>query len=398
VFCEGRATAQDAGTCSYQAACLGFEHGGFHDFQDCDSDPRNGCEDTNRWCTVGLARTQNPRGTQSDLCSKAWNYFRDAIGFDIRNQFRDAGRSTNLPSFDCYTLDTLFHVNRTALFPYCDRDVTHLATRGDCVFVCEAGYADCNGDSRDGCEASISFLTTCDEECVDCEMLPGINRGATCIADVATGPGQYRCQFTCPGGSGTSNCADIDGKWQNGCERALNGDFDRAGLFVNLGAYMDCSVMNSEAKVNPELFRHHLHIDLTVPVPTSIRTLPAGTIFCNHDLVPAAPFGYCHFICIPGFVNTDRFSYNGCEAAIPGGPALGYNATIIASPAPVVVPLTFGGYWMGDYEVEFYMAFLRVRGPGLPLTLPINYQYFGTQSSLLYPVVPPAFPPPILWY
>jgi hypothetical protein len=266
-----------------------------------------------------------------------------------------------------------------------------LETRGECIFICQTGWADCDGlawdgGSKFGCEADVSTMATCDDSCVNCNVLSGIDRTQphNCIPDVSGGLGQYRCQFSCITGGG-ANCADRDLEWQNGCERAQNGDVDAVGLFVNQGDFMDCSVMEEEAIVNPELFRHHLHIDLTVPVLTTVETLPAGSIFCNNELVAATGtnivYGRCYFVCIPGFYNGNGLSYDGCEARHP----------IVTQPYRFVfpsvastIPLRYGGYMIGDYEVEYYMAWLTHIAPALPLTLPYNTGGFNYQLSLLY--------------
>jgi len=158
--------------------------------------------------------------------------------------------------------------------------------------------------------------------------------------------------------------------------------------------------MNEEAKVNPELFRHHLHIDLSVPVATSIDPLPAGSIFCNNALVTGANNGFCYFICLPGFVNTDLFSYNGCESAT--SPALIPYVPLASQPTPGATayrfPIvgypgtffgTFGGYLIGDYEVEYYIAWLNTIGSTLPIALPTGLANMNFQVSTFGP---------ILWY
>jgi len=193
ISCEGRAAANEAGTCSFQAACLQRSVGGLNDYQDCNNDPRDGCEDVNRWCTIGYS-VANPRGTQSDRCSAALNYFRGPTGFDARDQFVESGVSRNIPGFDCYQLgfanNTLAHVNVTAVYPYCDRNPANLDTPGDCVFVCKTGWADCDGDARTGCEANVSLVKHCGYDCVNCDVLPGVDRLQPhgCIADATAGP------------------------------------------------------------------------------------------------------------------------------------------------------------------------------------------------------------------
>jgi hypothetical protein len=180
---------------------------------------------------------------------------------------------------------------------------------------------------------------------------------------------------------------------------------------------MDCSVMHAESLVNPELFRHHLHIDLSVPVPTSVELLPAGSIFCNNDIVPGAPFGKCHFICIPGFENFDRNSYNGCESrnTTSAAATAQYRFDFATPVGTVSIPGLYGGYMIGDYEVEYYMAWLAniVPALSLPIKLPQNIALMNYQLSALalcgpFPTsVPcalwPATPAspnliPILWY
>jgi hypothetical protein len=133
--------------------------------------------------------------------------------------------------------------------------------------------------------------------------------------------------------------------------------------------------------------------------------LPAGSIFCNNDIIPTADSGICHFICIPGFVNTDRFSYNGCESA-----RLAPNHYRFIFPNPIGdIPAVYGGYMIGDYEVEYYMAWLNTAARALPITLPTNVQLFNYQlSAFLIPaigwptitLVPPATPNlmALLWY
>jgi hypothetical protein len=349
-------------------------NGGLHDYQDCNNDPRDGCEDTNRWCQVGQAENNGPRLTQSDKCSKAAIYYCSQTGFDIHDApcsdpatglFLDfpAPARAAVECWDLYSRPDELNVEITNFAPYCDRNATHLDTRGDCVFECKTLWQDCNNLAADGCEANITELLTCDYECIDCEALSGIERTEpppTCVTDSAR-PGRYRCNFTCPGTVDEPTiCVDRDGKWENGCEVA-NLDFDDAGVFMNEFELMDCSIMQAEARKNPWLFRHHLHIDLTKKVPTKIgRDLPAGSIFCDNNLAATSVSGdtpgKCVFTCIDGFINADRDSWNGCEG--------------ITSP---FYPHTYGGYWIGDPHVEDYLDFLGTASGQLAYTRFITF-------------------------
>jgi hypothetical protein len=245
----------------------------------------------------------------------------------------------------------VWNIDTTVFEPFCDRDVTHLETRGDCIYQCKAGWQECDGDPLNGCESDISEDATCSTQCLECLTLSGIDRTVlpNCIADAAN-PGDYKCNFTCPGTVDTTvNCADGDGRWETGCEVATNQDRDVEGLFMNEGVAMDCAIMEAEAVKNPELFRHHLHIDLTKEVPTSIsplKFLAPGSIFCDNNMASTALsgglFGKCFFMCIDGFANTDRDSYNGCEDI----------DTLLT------YPFDFGGYWIGDPHIEEYLDFI----------------------------------------
>jgi len=421
IACEGRRYGPEPGTCTFAAACLRREAGGLHDFQDCNNDPRDGCEDTSRWCQVGKAATQGPRSTQSDKCSKAMIYYCGSKSTAIPPGFDNweapcknpvTGLYLDFPApprsaVECWSLyenSTIYHVNITNFAPYCDRNASHLETRGDCVFECAAPFADCNGLASDGCEANITQDQHCDDACVDCEALSGVDTATppACVKDISRA-GHYLCNFTCAGTRALPvNCMDFDDKWENGCEVATNKDFDREGVFMNEQGAMDCSIMQDEARKNPELFRHHLHIDLTKIVPTTLssgRSLPAGTIFCDNGLslltaTDSSAAGKCFFMCIDGFVNADRESYNGCEG--------------ISSPY-YVHPLTFGtpkgyggygGYWIGDPHVEDFLAFFCTASKDLTynsvVTFPDNTCQWNTRTSALS-TLPAGLAIP-LWY
>jgi len=200
----------------------------------------------------------------------------------------------------------------------------------------------------------------------ECVLLSGIDRTTvvpTCVKDPAV-PGDYKCNFTCPGG-GSANCIDADLDWSTGCEVATNQDTDVEGVFMNEGDAMDCAVMQDEAEKNPALFRHHLHIDLTKPMDTTIsgKTLAPGTIICNNQLaasyISGGLNGKCVFMCVDGFDNVDRNAYNGCEEV---------NGTTL-------YPYVYGGYWIGDPLVEAYLDFLCTTSGNTLYTDEITFAY-----------------------
>jgi hypothetical protein len=88
-----------------------------------------------------------------------------------------------------------------------DRAVDVSAVDVPKVLVCSAGYADCNGDDRDGCEAALDTA----EHCGSCTNVCGAvtNGSPTCLSG--------KCTVKC-----ASSYADCDGKYDNGCETDLN--------------------------------------------------------------------------------------------------------------------------------------------------------------------------------
>jgi len=383
ISCEGRPLGNGPGLCSYESACFRIAAGSLHEYQDCNSDPRDGCEDTARWCAKGGSLSGGPFISESDKCSKALIYAcgengRDGEGFDSNDSpckdpatglfldFPAPGRS----SVDCWVLynesDTYF-VDISEFVPFCDRNVTHVDTRGDCVFKCVTDRADCDHWAGNGCEANITVDASCDDACINCVVISGAVRNPQppkCVTDPLR-PGHHRCNFTCP-----SVCSDKDGKWENGCETSTNGDSDLDGVFMNELDDMDCSIMEAEGRKNPYLFRHHLHIDLTKKVPTLLGDLPPGTIFCDNALSKTSGLytGKCYFMCIDGFINTDQSGYNGCEA--------------ITAPA---YPHLYGGYWIGDPHVEDFFTFLDLANQAGTyrghIAFPKNLANFATRET-----------------
>jgi hypothetical protein len=88
-----------------------------------------------------------------------------------------------------------------------DRAVDVSAVDAPKVPVCPAGYADCNGDDRDGCETALDTPG----HCSSCENVCGAvaNGSATCSSG--------KCTVKCANSYG-----DCDAKYDNGCETDLN--------------------------------------------------------------------------------------------------------------------------------------------------------------------------------
>ena len=152
---------------------------------------------------------------------------------------------------------------------------------GRCGLRCEAGFADCDGVSANGCEvdtrASASHCGACGNTCA-----AGPNATATCAMG--------RCAPRCNEGFG-----DCDGNPANGCEADLQTDPARCG--------------------------------------TCTTTCAGGT-----NARPVCAMGVCQIACVAGFANCDGNATNGCEAGLDGTASCGGCGVICAGATPLCAP------------------------------------------------------------
>jgi hypothetical protein len=128
---------------------------------------------------------------------------------------------------------------------------------GQCGFVCNSGFADCNGNPADGCETNLS---TDVNHCGSCATVCSANNGApSCVNGT--------CQITCNSGFG-----DCNGNPADGCETTLSSDPNNCGACGHV-----CSANN-------------------------------GTPMCTS--------GQCRFICNPGFADCNGNPADGCETNV----------------------------------------------------------------------------------
>ena len=99
-------------------------------------------------------------------------------------------------------------------------------TGGTCQISCTSGFADCNFNSADGCEAALNTVTHCGACGNACSFA---NANASCTAG------------TCVIGSCTAGFGNCDSNGANGCETALT-------TVTNCGACGNaCSFVNANA-------------------------------------------------------------------------------------------------------------------------------------------------------
>ncbi len=110
---------------------------------------------------------------------------------------------------------------------------------GSCVYACDSGYLDCDGDlqevSSNGCEVD---LNTDVDHCGTCGYSCAVNAPSNTVVTECL---QGECQYTCAAGFG-----DCDGQLlTNGCETDLDSSVDHCGV-----CFDDCGQVNGTALCN----------------------------------------------------------------------------------------------------------------------------------------------------
>jgi hypothetical protein len=170
-------------------------------YRDCDRNPRNGCEtDTrssllhcgacDRACTNSHGTTQCAGGSCVPTC---------APDYADCNGNPDDGCETHLRS-------SILHCGGCGL-ACTNAHGTTICSGGSCVPTCAAGWGDCNGNPRDGCETDLSTSTA---HCGGCGM-PCLNPNGTTVCE------GMQCRPTCAPGF-----FDCNGNPRDGCEANLS--------------------------------------------------------------------------------------------------------------------------------------------------------------------------------
>jgi hypothetical protein len=273
-------------------------------FGDCDDDPANGCE-TDLRTTAGHCGTcatvcANPHGTtgcQNGVCLPSCdNGYDDCDG----NPVNGCETRTSTDSNNCGSCGTVCS----------NQHGTNLCLGGVCTPTCASTWTSCDGDPRNGCETNtnvdVNNCGACGTVCenaggsVSCsggQCHPGCAQGyADCDGNSANGCESAvmtdvahcgSCAVHCLNGHGTTTCAggaclpscaasfgDCDSNPDNGCEAAFQTDINNCG-----GCLKACT--NAQANNS---------------------TCVAGA--CT------AP------VCISGYGNCDGDNWNGCETQV----------------------------------------------------------------------------------
>lgn len=210
---------------------------------DCDGDPSNGCEtdlsdpQSCGACDVKCGGSSSTTAVSECVLVEGDEDEADTYACDIQCEdgFDDCDGD---PSNGCEV-----DLNSNSNCGTCGTDCRNLYENADGVCsnqeckmdACEEGFADCDGDDANGCEADLSSLETCGS----CEISCGSDNAYTQLTECVEGatPEQNTCLIECRAGFD-----DCDGIPNNGCETNLANDADHCGA-----CDASCTIANADS-------------------------------------------------------------------------------------------------------------------------------------------------------
>jgi hypothetical protein len=175
---------------------------------------------------------------------------------------------------------------------------------------CATGYADCNGQRRDGCETRTNTLTHCGACNVACTAGP--HAAPTC----ATGT----CALTCDAG-----WADANHNRADGCELDVTTDANcgtPGNACVSSPGHTSTCVAGACSTIACPAQQANCNTDANDGCEVNLSTSPAHCGACQHACVvpnatAACSAGACAVgACNAGFANCDGNPSNGCEVTL----------------------------------------------------------------------------------
>lgn len=181
-------------------------------FADCNMLPADGCE-------VAVGTDPLNCGTCGKACQPAPNSIAMCANGACSSSCAPGYAHCSQNQADGCEIDTTFDVNNCgACGKQCTApaNATTACDAAKCSFRCKPGYADCNGDPKDGCEVAVLGDTNNCGHCGNvCPVRPQA-QSATCADGL--------CGNSCNNGWG-----DCDGNVNNGCESNLQIDLNNCG-------------------------------------------------------------------------------------------------------------------------------------------------------------------------
>ncbi len=200
-------------------------------------------------------------------------------------------------------------------------------TTGACTTPCAMGFADCDGNTTNGCESALSGTTNCGACGASCA-------GATPVC-VATPTGGFACgsgcdtgQVRCPGGP----CVDTrtDPSHCGACGRACGFGPNAAATCTAGVCGLTCSAGFADCDGSPAN-------GCEADVRTSLAHCGACMQACSGagNQSAACTAGVCVRSCSAGFADCDGNAANGCEAGLTAAASCGACGTVCTAATPV---------------------------------------------------------------
>ena len=187
---------------------------------------------------------------------------------------------------------------------------TQACLAGQCQLQCAGGFADCDGDASNGCEASLGSNDHCGG-CGNACPVAQANTTVTCLM-----PAQAACEIACAPGF-----ADCDGDPSNGCEASLgdNGSCGGCGNVcgdANAVAVCTGSACNLTCTLGFASCDGAAATGCETPLDTTTHCGACGNACpARANAVSSCAGGACGFTCQPGYNDCDGLAANGCETA-----------------------------------------------------------------------------------
>ncbi len=332
----------DAGRCGLRCA---------EGFADCDMNPSNGCEVDTRASPMncggcGTACAAGPHAAATCAAGRCGQTCEAGFGDCDANPANGCEASLASDPARCGTCSTTC-AGGTNARPTC--------AMGVCRIECAAGFADCDGDARNGCEAALDGTASCGRcgnLCAGATPLCSTEGGAAmCSSGCAAG--QVRCGGTCTdtqsdvtdcGGCGnacpavanaTRTCSmgrcgfacdagfgDCDGNPANGCEVFLGTDprnCGACGTSCSGGANATATCAAGRCGLACEAGFGDCDMNLANGCEADTRTSATSCGVCGRacpagtNSTAACASGTCGVRCDAGFADCDANPANGCE-------------------------------------------------------------------------------------
>lgn len=178
---------------------------------------------------------------------------------------------------------------------------------GTCTFQCAPGFADCDFNPMNGCEADLSDPATCGSCRNACPS--GLNAAAACtmgVCGLTCAPGFGNCDFVAANGcegdlSAPSSCGSCNNRCRTGPNQTASCVMGLCGAQCSPG-FADCDLFPGTGC--------EANLSSAATCGSCSNACPSG----GANTMATCTLSTCGTQCRPGFANCDGNLNNGCEA------------------------------------------------------------------------------------